>query len=519
MNNDRVSPQSLDWAKEHIRKHGDTDIFPVPFEYDAIWASWGDIKDKLSETSLGGAPMRPHVAIPVPKTTGGFRVAQQLDPLDTLVYTAMVYEMGPLIEAQRLDRDTVCSYRFEPAPSGDFYPRDNGWPRYSGRSAELASLRSHVLCLDITDFYNQIYQHRVAGALETGGVHSKRAANVEKFLQRFTAKQSRGLPVGPSASHLLAECCLGDIDSYLEQSSAAFVRYVDDFRIFSNSRGALFGCLERLTKLLYTNHGLAWQSEKTSVSSTADFIRRHLDDPAQGFSERIDDRLADLAEFLSELSEDHGHYGTVSIDDLPDTDVDDETASALSELFEEALQQDPLSFGDLRYLLRQARALRTDVLYSCVSDNLCELAPLVADVCRYIQYVAPPHDGTIGNRIVEDLAASDYDLCTFGAVWVLDLFAKRTDLYPVSKAMAYAQDREQILGVRPQALIAKAHQQVYWVRSQKTELANLKPWDRRAVIWAGSILPRSERRPWLSSVEKTASDPLESAIARLAKGG
>ena len=516
MNNDRVSPQSLDWAKEHIQKHGDTDIFPLLFEYDAVWASWCAIKDQLSKTGLSGATMRPHVALPVPKTTGGFRVAQQLDPLDTLVYTAMVYEMGPLIEAQRRDRDTVCSYRFEPARSGDFYPRDNGWPRYSSRSAELAGSHSHMLYLDIADFYNQIYQHRVAGALETSGVSSKRAANVEKFLQRFTAKQSRGLPVGPSASHLLAECCLGDIDSYLEQSPVTFVRYADDFRIFSNSRTELFGLLERLTKLLYANHGLAWQSEKTSVSNTADFIRRHLDDPAHEFSERLDDRLADLADFLDELSREHG-YGTVSIEDLPDANVDAETASALSELFEEALQQDPLSFGDLRFLLRQARALRTDVLYPSVCGNLRTLAPLIADVCRYVQYVAPPYEATIGDRIVDDLAASDYDLCTFLAVWVLELFTQRPDLYSVSKAMAYAQEREQIVGVRPQALLAKAHKQVYWVRSQKTELATLKPWDRRAVIWAASVLPRSERLPWLRLVEKTASDPLESAIARLAR--
>src|SRR6202030_161477 len=32
---------SFDWALAHIQKYGDTDLFPVPFEYDAIKGLWG----------------------------------------------------------------------------------------------------------------------------------------------------------------------------------------------------------------------------------------------------------------------------------------------------------------------------------------------------------------------------------------------------------------------------------------------------------------------------------------------
>ena len=48
----------------------------------------------------------------------------------------------------------------------------------------------------------------------------------------------------------------------------------------------------------------------------------------------------------------------------------------------------------------------------------------------------------------------------------------------------------------------------------KTGIANLKPLDRRALIWASSILPASERNAWLTMAEKLLPDPLDAAIAK-----
>ena len=296
LSNHTVSIDSLDWAAEHIRRHGDTDIFPVPFEYDVLWEQWDHFKARLAKENFAQAELRPLLTLPVPKTAFGFRLSQQLDPLDALLYAAIVHEMGSSIESARLSANIACSYRFAPTPQGDFYPRDNGWSAYTRRSRELADDHDHVLYLDISDFYNQIYHHRIGGALETSGIPSPRAANVEKFLGRFTAKQSRGIPVGPSASHLLAEASLSDVDSFLEQSDLPFVRYVDDFRIFAHSTHDLLRVLEDLTRVLSANHGLALQTGKVTIESTADFISKNLNDPGREFNADLDERLRGLAE-------------------------------------------------------------------------------------------------------------------------------------------------------------------------------------------------------------------------------
>ena len=513
MKNHQVSTDALDWAFQHVHRHGDTDIFPVPFEFDVLAEQWDSLRSHLTNIHIGQAKMRPHLVFEVPKMTFGFRIAHQLDPLDSLLYAAMVYEMGASIEGARLPSDVVCSYRFEPSTTGDFYPRDSGWKAYAGRSRELATAYACILYVDIADFYNQVYHHRVGGSLETCGISSPRARSVEKFLSRFTAKQSRGLPVGASGSHLLAEACLTDIDTFLKQAGVPFVRYVDDFRVFSDSRAQLTGLLQRLTRLLYANHGLALQTGKTEIENTDDFILTRLNDPAHAFNEQLDDRLTDLADHLSELSEEMG-YGAVALDDIPDHQVAKEAAELLVASFKQVLEQPRARLGPLKSLLREARAWRSVDLLPLVLDELHLLIPIMGDVCRYIQTVCPDDHDTVTERLMAAVEKSDYVSCDYVAMWVLDLFAKRPELVAFQTALNFARQYEGGLGLRPQALLAQAHQEPYWVRSQKVDVASLRPWDRRAVIYAASALPQSERIAWLSMVGNLLPDPIDGALAK-----
>ncbi|MCE2424798.1 MAG: RNA-directed DNA polymerase [Pseudomonadales bacterium] len=347
----------------------------------------------------------------------------------------------PRLKARGYPPIVVCSYRFQPSATGDFYPRDSGWKAYVGRSRELANAYSHVLYLDIADFYNQVYHHRVGGSLETCGISSPRARNVEKFLSRFTAKQSRGLPVGPSGSHLLAEACLTDIDTFLKQAGVPFVRYIDDFRVFSDSKAQLTGLLQRLTRLLYANHGLALQTGKTEIENTDDFILTRLNDPAHAFNEQLDDRLTDLADHLSELGEEMG-YGAVALDDILDHQVAKEAEELLVTSFMQVLEQPRAELGSLKSLLREARAWRSVGLIPLVLDELQLLLPIMGDVCRYFNAVCPGDHDTVAERLMAAVENADYISCDCVAMWILDLFAKRPELVTFETALNLAQQYE-----------------------------------------------------------------------------
>jgi hypothetical protein len=221
---DTLSENSLDWASAHVKRFGATDIFPVPFEFDAIRHSWMVISKYLSSLDLGDYSIRPSQSILVPKSSTAFRVSVQPDPIDSLVYAALIYEAAEALEKYRVPAklEIACSYRLQITSDGSLFELQAGWPTYHRRSVELAKSDrfTHVLTTDITDFYNQVSHHRVNNVLESAGVTSQRAKNIEGFLSNLAASQSRGLPVGPAASIVLAEALLDDVDKFFDVERA-----------------------------------------------------------------------------------------------------------------------------------------------------------------------------------------------------------------------------------------------------------------------------------------------------------
>ena len=48
----KLKTTTLDWALAHVKRFGDTDVLPIPFEYGAIEHSWSEIKSYLSAQNL-----------------------------------------------------------------------------------------------------------------------------------------------------------------------------------------------------------------------------------------------------------------------------------------------------------------------------------------------------------------------------------------------------------------------------------------------------------------------------------
>lgn len=49
---EHLQPESLEWARTHVSRFGDTNLPPVPFEYKAIEADWLAIKKTCSASSF-----------------------------------------------------------------------------------------------------------------------------------------------------------------------------------------------------------------------------------------------------------------------------------------------------------------------------------------------------------------------------------------------------------------------------------------------------------------------------------
>jgi hypothetical protein len=186
---DFLTGAALDWARTHIDRFGDTDLFPVPFEYVAIATSWQQVRDTLAATDLGEYLVGAFRRVLVPKPTGGFRAATQLDPLDALVYAAMLYDAAGALEDARVpaERRIACSYRLDLQPNGQLFSRADGWKDFTDASrsfVESGEFR-YVVTADITDFYGQISLHRIRNAVDAA-MGAERAKNLEEFLLNLT---------------------------------------------------------------------------------------------------------------------------------------------------------------------------------------------------------------------------------------------------------------------------------------------------------------------------------------------
>jgi hypothetical protein len=85
-------------------------------------------------------------------------------------------------------------------------------------------------------------------------------------LSQWRSQYGAGLPVGPTASYLLAEAALLDVDRRLQDDGVDFVRYVDDYSLFAPDMAAARRSLDCLIGSLAAA-GLSLNGAKTSIES------------------------------------------------------------------------------------------------------------------------------------------------------------------------------------------------------------------------------------------------------------
>lgn len=493
---DNLKSESIDWALTHIRRYGDTDLFPVPFEYEAITHSWQSLKSEIEKIDLATYEGRPFRRFLIPKQYIGYRIAIQLDPIDTIVYTALAYEAAELIEKYRvpIDRKIACSYRIELGAQGELFRKNNGWDEYHSKSQELASTGQfkYVLTADIADFYNQLGHHRIRNALELSGVHKERAKNIENYLMNLTRGQSRGIPIGPAASIIFSEACLGDVDNFLLRKGYVHTRYVDDFRIFCTDINQSLKALHDLTEYLYTSHRLSLQTHKCNILDLDDFKRKELIDPEELEESSKEEKLEAISTFLV-------NYADFDEDDLPD--IDEIVRDNIVELFSLSLKNEPIHLGMLKYLLRRARTLRTGILRELVLENIIRLTPVMREVSQYIiSTTKEQFSKSIGERFKAGCEASPNFFLPFIHSWLVEVLLQKMSNSMESDIANICNYFKSSLGIRPFALLAKKKGYTDWVREQKETWQNNNPWDKRAIIWAGQALSTDEMNYWLKRV-------------------
>lgn len=511
---DFLSAEAIGWARSHILLYGDTDIFPVPFEYQAIDSCWDDFREVLLDVNLNEFETHSSIRVLVPKPGGLYRVCKQLDPLDSIVYSSMVYEVAEKLERYRVPRGEriSCSYRVELNSAGQLYRSADGWSDFTEKSKELSDGHGWVVVADIVDFYNQIYQHRIRNVLEASGVSSNRARLLERFLSGLSGTASRGIPVGPPASIILAEAVLADVDDFLLRKTYAFTRYVDDFRIFCRTERRAVQALHDLYDYLSASHQLTLNMAKSRILPIEDFEGKFLFDPKRHEEESRDSQLRLAAELVRDFT---GYE--IGVADLTKEEKSEVTNDVLRSIFQVCITASELNVGWARRLLRRATKRRTKVLLEAVLANLDQLVPVMRDVCGYLAIMLRKNDvrDDIVSRLLRFVLLEDIGFLPFVRYWVMHLLSTNiegVDIDDLQMIIDGSKRRSVIPSSRFDALSAASLGAVDRVRGWKETWQNNAPWDRRSIILSSVVLSSDERRAWLRRVKGT-SDPIDGAIA------
>jgi hypothetical protein len=483
-----VSSDSLNWALTHLQKQGDTDLFPRPFEIDVLASTIPALQSSKTQEYVWG-PARHFL---IPKADLSVRRATQLDPLDSLYLAAIIREVGDRIEKRRVpaSEHAVFSYRFNPTDTGLLYGISTGWKEFWSWSRNYAANASHVLILDVVDFYNQIYHHSVENLLLDCGVGADLTKAITRLLSHLTGTISRGIPVGPHSSHLLAELVLSPLDNYLLQRQIKFTRYVDDIHVFCQSRDQAKNVYLELANLLDTPYKLTFASDKQSLLPSDQF----QDKASHMLREQpIDKDEEELLEIFKDQEDDP--YVRVSIDDVDPELLQYLSKNSLEHILDTYLSANPRDYVRMRWLLRRLSQVGAPGALDFVLNNLDELAPCFRDVAGYIlssfgSYEDSPEElGTYALEALElpEVRRNEYLRCVLLSIFASEAaFNHLGDLLEMFGTVGSSGQREIVLA-------AAKGQATVWVQNLRDKMGGMDPWLRRAALHAFAIVPRTER--------------------------
>lgn len=266
-------------AVQNIIKHGDTDIFPLPFESHAFFDRQDELAKLICEYDQNFSdyltrfpPSNINALTPV--SYYGFRWATQMDPIWNAHFLSCVVAISDKIEAARIpikDR-SVFSYRIAlNEESGDLFDRDYSWHAFMSTSLEKAEGYEYVVACDVSEFYPRLGHHRLENALLQIAGETEYPKRIMAFLSNFSNTRSFGLPIGGPAARMLSELTINQIDRLLRGAKIEFARFADDFHLFAKSREEAYRYTIFLSEKLFENQGLSLQKSKTRIMTAAEF--------------------------------------------------------------------------------------------------------------------------------------------------------------------------------------------------------------------------------------------------------
>jgi hypothetical protein len=506
----------LDWARRHLKNQGDSDIFPTPFEMEAMFYNWKELSRQIARLDLSTYQWKHGRRFLIPAAPLRYRIATQLDPLDSVIMTAIVKRHGTKIEKHRvaIEENRVYSHRFNPLKDGRLYGNKSLWTDFwrNSRDKALSSTSTHILLADITDYYNQIYHHVLENELADAGLPQHICKTIQNFVQSQTDKVSRGIPVGPHFAHLFAELALNPVDRGLLAGGFDFFRYSDDFHIFCASQSDAEVKLLRLAEALDKHQRLTLQHRKTRICTAEEFVEIAEEKLNQS---PISKSESALIQIISSIPSDDLYFFDADLSEISDHDLKSISPDDLAYIIASYLEQEPPNYGRLRWAFRRLSQLKLPGALEYAVTNIAFLLPVLGDVARYVMRAAPNFQNSeqeLGQHVINALRNPVVAANEYISVVLVNLLARARSLNHIEAVTAMYHNVTP--NVKREIILAACNANLrHWLKERKEDYHSGDPWLRRAVLVSLKLLPGDEGEFWFKTL-KNQMTGLEKYVSR-----
>lgn len=504
---------SLEWALDFVQAHSDGDLFPKVLEIEAVAAEKAHFVSQVAGVDLSAFPAGSCRRFIVPKDEVSYRQATQLDPQDSIILSALIYQFGQQIENLRLPATRVFSYRFNPTLPDGLYSSKTAWNDYWTTAAKQSAKYSHILYCDIADFYNQVYHHTVENQLISAGLPNQAVKWIVGLLESTTAGVSRGVPVGPHPIHLIAESTLIPVDNSLVGAGMRFIRYADDIIVFCKSERESKTALSTIATVLDKQQRLTLQRHKTKFHEPPEFRRI--------CAQMIEDRPinADEKSLLTLIKKYSGGnpYKTISFSQVAPEDWSSISPESIRNVIEEYISSDPVDYIRLRWFYRRLAQIGHPGAIEVSLQHLDSLGPCFANICFYLASVqsVPPKDWKrVGSKLLQLLRTPEVKSSEYFRLLVLSLVTRNEHINHFARLHKLFQSSDAFIR-REVILAARMNGALDWVRELKEDFPSMDPWQQRAMLFCIAGLAKDEKKYFIG--RQSIIRPFEKSLAKWAK--
>ena len=343
---------------------------------------------------------RPAPLLGIPKPEWHIRPGAILTLEDQVVYHYLALLARSVIASQLQWSEGKIRYSNYLAKGGASWFRLAfvGWKNFSRASIEkLKEPSKHVLIADIAGYYENIDIGRLMQDLRASGVDSSVTDFLSSCLNKWAGPRGRGIPQGYSPSDLFGEFYLNNVDQALATEGFEHVRYLDDYRVFADSKVIAIQALHRLSELL-RERGLNLQTAKSYIQD----------------ANQAREQFSVVARVLADVSQRIGNQlkGSVALDpyitpgalrEYIRSDPDDPAPAVVEAAWNEFEAGD---FGDFNksvfhFLIARLSELRSDVAVPFVITQLSDRPEETQYCLDYLEALLDDIDG----GALDDVAA------------------------------------------------------------------------------------------------------------------